>query len=160
MWKRKTKIERQLDAAEHATSEAVGQLANTIRERFDGEASRQVAENLDQLARRIDDLDLGDTMRKRRKELERATKKANRKVEQALKELDKTRARVSRDANQLAARVGDTLEEGSHQLANLSQQAAPAEPRAWIVPTFFGFLAGFGFGFLFARRRSAHHEAA
>ncbi|MFV9505318.1 MAG: hypothetical protein AB4911_12220 [Oscillochloridaceae bacterium umkhey_bin13] len=159
MWKRKTKIERQLDAAEHATSEAVGQLASTIRDRFEGDASRQVAENLDQLARRIDDLDLSDTMRKRRKELERATKKANRKVDEALKELDKTRTRVSRDANQLAARVGGTIEEGSHQLATISHQAAPAEPRAWIVPTFFGFLAGFGLGFLFARRPKHHDEA-
>lgn len=158
MWKRKTKIERQIGQAEHATSEAVEQLATNIRGRFEGDASRQVADNLEELARRIDDLDLSDKVRKRRKELERATKKANRKVDEALKELDKTRGRVTRDANALAARVGDTLEEGSHQLATISHQAAPAEPRAWLVPTMVGFLAGFGLGFLFGRRRSAPKE--
>lgn len=164
MWNRKNSIERRVDQLEGKTVTAVEDLAGTVRQRFPNETGRQLADNLAQLAHNIEQLDLGDSMARRRRELERAARKANRQMNRAVKDLERTRGRVARDAGALAARVshdagalatrvGEQVEHGGHQLATISQKAAPAEPAAWIAPSLLGFGLGFGLGFLFARRR-------
>lgn len=164
MWKRKTNLEHRMDQIEGQTATAVEHLADTVRQRYATEAGQQLAANLAHLAQAIDQLNLGDTMMRRRRELEHAAKKANRQMLRTLKDLEHTRGRVARDAGVLATRVGhdagvlatrvgEQVEHGSQQLATLSQKAAPAEPRAWILPSLLGFTLGFGLGFLIARRR-------
>ncbi|HMQ34188.1 MAG TPA: hypothetical protein PKD53_25870, partial [Chloroflexaceae bacterium] len=142
MWNRKNSVERRIDSLERSTATAVEDLADTVRQRFDNEAGQQLAGNLAQLARNIDHLELGDTMARRRKELERATKKATRQVNRALRDLEKTRGKVARDANALAARVGESVEHGGQQLATIGQKAVPSEPTGWVMPTLLGFLLG------------------
>lgn len=154
MWMRKNRLERGIDSLESGTVSAVEDLAETVRQRFDNDAGRQLAGNLSQLARNVEQLDLSDSMRRRRKELERATRKANRQVNRAIKDLDKTRARVARDANALAHRVGESVEHSGQQLATIGQKTVPSEPTGWLMPTVLGFLLGFGAGFLIARRRA------
>lgn len=151
MWNRKNSFERGIDSLQDGTATAVEDLAATVRERFDNDAGRQLAGNLTQLARSVEELDLSDKVAKRRRELEKATKKANRQVNRAVKDLEKSRARFASDANALATRVGERVEEGGQQLATLGQKTVPGEPTGWIMPTLLGFLLGFGAGFLLAR---------
>ncbi|NTU85826.1 MAG: hypothetical protein HGA45_41930 [Chloroflexales bacterium] len=153
MWSRKNKFERSIGALESNTATATEELATAIRERFPNETGQQIAENLARLAKNVEQLDLSDAVLQRRKELEKAAKKASRQVDRAIKDLDKTRSRVARDANALAARVGESVEQGGQQLATLSQKTVPPEPAGWIMPSFVGFLFGFGAGFLVARKR-------
>lgn len=153
MWTRKNRLERQIDSLESGTVSAVEDLAATVRERFDNEAGRQLAGNLTQLAKNVEQLELSDSLARRRKELEKATRKANRQVNRAIKDLDKTRARVAHDANALAHRVGESVEHGGQQLATIGQKTVPSEPTGWVMPTVLGFLLGFGAGFLVASRR-------
>jgi hypothetical protein len=164
MWNRKNRFERNVDQLEGKTVTAVEDLAGTIRQRYAGETGQQLANNLAQLAHSIEQLDLGESMARRRKELERATRKASRRMNHALKDLEKTRGRVQRDAGALATRVShdagalavqarEQVEHGGQQLATISQKAVPTEPAAWIAPSLLGFGLGFGLGFLFARRR-------
>lgn len=159
MWTRKNRLERGIETLESGAVSAVEELADTVRQRFDNEAGRQLAGNLTQFARNVEQLDLGDSMLRRRKELERATRKANRRVNRAIKDLDKTRSRVAHDANALAHRVGESATHGGQQLATIGQKAVPAEPTGWVMPIVLGFLLGFGAGFLVARRRRRHRDA-
>jgi uncharacterized phage infection (PIP) family protein YhgE len=161
-WRRKNRFERGLDTLENGASEAVAQLAEKVRDQIDGEAGTVLAGNLQQLAQRVDELNLSDSVLKRRKELERAARKASKQVNRALKDFDKTRGRIAQDANALAHRVGDQLEHGGQQLATISHKAAPAEPTGWILPTLLGFMLGLGAGFLLAgltrREREEQHR--
>lgn len=159
MWSRKNAVERGIDSLESGTAVATADLAKTIRGRFNTDTGRQIADNLNQLAKNIEHLDLSDAMQQRRKEMERAAKKASRQVDRAMKDLDKTRARIARDANVLASRVGESVEHSGQQIATLSQKAVPPEPAGWILPSFVGFLLGFGAGFFVARRRKQEHDA-
>lgn len=154
MWRRKNKFERQLDTLETQASEAVGQLAGTIRGRFDNEVGQEVAAHLSQLARRVDELDLSDQVAQRRKKLEKAAKKASRRVDRAIKDLEKTRGKVARDARELASQVGENLEHSGQQIATISQQSVPEKPGGWIMPTLLGLLVGFGLGFFVAKKTS------
>lgn len=158
MWKRKNSVERRIDSLEHSTATAVEDLADNVRRRFEGEAGQQLAGNLTQLARNIDHLELGDAVARRRRELERATRKANRQVNRALRDLEKTRGKVARDASALAARVGESVEHGGQQLATIGHKAVPSEPTGWVLPTLLGFLLGFGAGFLIARSRRRRRD--
>lgn len=164
MWNRKNRIERGVAQLEGKTATAVEELADTVRQRYTNETGQQLANSLALLARSIEQLDLGDSMVRRRKELERAARKASRRMDRTLKDLEKTRGRVRRDANALATRVGhdasalavqarEQVEHGGQQLATISQKTVPAEPTAWIAPSLLGFGLGFGLGFLFARRQ-------
>jgi ElaB/YqjD/DUF883 family membrane-anchored ribosome-binding protein len=159
MWGRKNTFERGVSTLESSTATAAEDLATTIRERFDNEAGRQIADNLNRLAKNVEQLDLSDAVQQRRKELERAAKKASRQVDRAIKDLDKTRNRVARDANALAARVGESVEHSGQQIATISQKTVPAEPAGWILPSFVGFLLGFGAGFLVARNKKEEPAA-
>lgn len=160
MWgRKKNAVERGIDSLEGGTATATAELAETIRGRFDNETGRQIADNLNQLAKNIEQLDLSDAMMKRRKELEKAAKRASRQVNRAMKDLDKTRARLAQDANALATRVGESVEHSGQQLATLSQKTVPPEPAGWILPSFVGFLLGFGAGFVVARRRKRDEPA-
>jgi cell division septum initiation protein DivIVA len=169
MWNRKNSLERRVDLIEGKTATAVGELADTIRHRYGNETGQQLAANLAQLAQSIDQLDLSDSMVRRRKELERAAKKASRQMRRTLKDLEKSRGRVAQDATALAnrvthdagalaTRVGEQVEHGGQQLATISKQAVPAQPAAWIAPSLLGFALGFVFGFLFARGRRKRAE--
>lgn len=169
MWTRKNTLERRVDKFEGKTVAAMEELAESVRQRFQNETGQQLAANLVQLAHNIEQLDLSDSMVRRRKELERAARKASRRMNRAVKDLEKTRGRVAQDASALAARVshdagalatrmGEQVEHGGHQLATISHKAAPAEPAGWIAPTLLGFGLGFGLGFLFARRRRRNRE--
>lgn len=122
MFGRKTSFERGLDKAEANTAVAVNQLADSIREKVGGEQGVQIAQALNQLADRVDALDLADQVRRGRKELQKATKRASKQVERSGK-----------------------------QIAAASAHAVPAEPTNWIVPTVLGLLLGFGAGFFVAR---------
>jgi ElaB/YqjD/DUF883 family membrane-anchored ribosome-binding protein len=155
MWNRKNSFERGIASLEGGTAVAVEDLAATIRERYNNETGQKLAANLAQLAKSVDQLELSDAVAKRRKELERAAKKASRQMDRAIKDLEKTRSRVASDASALAARVGESVEHSGQQLATISQKTVPTEPTGWIMPTFFGFLLGFGAGFLAARSRKA-----
>lgn len=159
MWSRKNKFEQRIASLESGTASAVEELAGSIRERYDNETGRQLANNLTQLARTVDQLELSDTVAKRRRELERAARKASRQMDRAVKDLEKTRARVARDANALATRVGESAQQGGQQIVTLGQKTVPAEPTGWIMPTVLGFLLGFGAGFLAARKTRGRHEA-
>ncbi len=158
MWKRKNRVERRIESLEHNTAAAVEDLADTVRRRFDGETGQQLAGSLAQLARNINQLELGDAMAKRRRELERATKKATKQVNRALRDLEKTRGRVAREANALAAKVSESVEQGGQQLATLGQKAVPSEPAGWVTPTLLGFAIGFGVGFAIARSRRRRRD--
>lgn len=149
----KNKFERGIDTLEDGTATAAVDLAETIRERYDNEAGRQIADNLNKLAKSVEQLDLSDAVLQRRKELEKAAKKASRQVDRAMKDLEKTRTRIAKDANALAARVGESVEHSGQQIATLSQKTVPPEPAGWILPSSLGFLLGFGAGFLVARKR-------
>lgn len=122
MWNRKNRFERRLETMESNAAAAVGQLAGTIRERLDNESGEQIAKALTALAERVEHLELADQVRRGRKEITRAAKKAGKQVER-----------------------------GGKQIATLSAHAVPEEPTGWIAPTLVGFLAGFGLGFLVAR---------
>lgn len=159
MWSRKNKLERRIDTLETGTATAVDELANRVRQRFDNVTGQQLASNLSQLAKSIDQLDVSDTMVKRRKELERAARKTSRQMDRAIKDLERTRSRVAKDATALAARVGEQVEHSGQQLATISQKTVPPEPAGWIVPSLIGFLLGFGAGFLLARSRNRRHES-
>lgn len=153
MFSRKNRLERGIASLEGGAATAVEDLAATIGQRFDSETGRKLADNLNQLARNVEQLELSDSVAARRRELEKAARKASRQMDRAIKDLEKTRSKVARDANVLAARVGENLEQGGQQLATISQKTVPQEPTGWIMPTLFGFLLGFGAGFLFARAR-------
>lgn len=129
MWNRKNKFERSLDKAEANTAVAVSHLADTIREKVGGDQGEQIAQALAHLAERVDALDLSDQVRRSRKEIQKATKKASKQVERSGK-----------------------------QIAAISAQAVPAEPTNWIAPTFIGFLLGFGAGFLVGSARRPQAE--
>lgn len=150
-WRKKNSLERGIDSLESGASEAVTQLADTVRDRLESEAGKQLAQNLEQLAKRVNELDLSDAVLKRRKELEQAANKASKQVNRALKDFDKTRGRIAKDANKLAHRVGDQLEQGGQQLATLGHKSVPSEPTGWILPTILGFGVGLGLGLLLGR---------
>lgn len=159
MWSRKNQIERGIDSLETGTAAAVEDLAATIRERYDNETGRKLASNLASLAKSVDQLDLSDSVQKRRRELERAARKASRQMDRAIKDLERTRSKVARDATALATRVGESVDESTQQLATLGQKTVPTEPTGWIMPTFFGFLLGFGAGFLVGRKQKSDQHA-
>jgi uncharacterized protein YdbL (DUF1318 family) len=131
MWSRKNRFERSLESAETSTAAAVGELADAIRAKVGGDAGDQIAGALTTLATKVDHMDLADQVHRGRKEIEKATKKAQKRVKKS-----------------------------SAQVAALSAQAVPEQPGGWVAPTFFGFLLGFGAGFLVARvaRPRAEHE--
>jgi hypothetical protein len=139
-WNPKNRFERGIDAAEAQTAVAVERIADGIQERLGSAAGAQLAANLRQLAGRIEELDLAGEVQRRRRELERASKKASRRVQRALHDFERTRERV----------VGEAGRTGQ-QLATLGQKAAPEEPAGWILPSLFGFAFGFAFGFVIAR---------
>lgn len=150
-WNRKNSFERGIDAAEARTAVAVERLADGIEERIGSSAGEQLAANLRQLASRIDELDLSGQVQRRRRELEKASKKASRQVNRAMHDFEKTRGRVVGEAGALASMVGAEAGRTGKQLATLSHKAVPEEPAAWIVPSLFGFAFGFAFGFVIAR---------
>lgn len=127
MWGRKNRFEQGLAVAESNTAAAVEQLAGSIRERLDNPSGEQIAGALTALAERVEALELAEHVQHSRRQLQKAARKAGRRVER-----------------------------GGKQIAALSAQSVPDEPQGWIGPTFFGFLLGFGFGFLIAR--SGHQE--
>jgi uncharacterized protein YdbL (DUF1318 family) len=132
MWNRKNRFEQGLAVAESSTAAAVEQLAGTIRERLDNSSGEQIAGTLNALADRVEALELADQVQQSRRQLQKAARKAGRKMERSGK-----------------------------QIAALSAQAVPEEPQGWIAPTFLGFLVGFGLGFLVARsgrRRAAEQH--
>jgi hypothetical protein len=140
LWNRKNSFERGIDAAEARTAVAVERLADGIQERIGSSTGEQLAANLRQLAGRIDELDLSGQMQRRRRELEKASKKASRQVQRAMHDLERTRGRV----------VGEAERTGK-QLVTIGHKAVPEEPTGWIVPSLFGFAFGFAFGFVVAR---------
>jgi hypothetical protein len=140
LWNRKNSFERGIDAAEARTAVAVERLADGIQERIGSSTGEQLAANLRQLAGRIDELDLSGQVQRRRRELEKASKKASRQVQRAMHDLERTRGRV----------VGEAERTGK-QLATIGHKAVPEEPTGWIVPSLFGFAFGFAFGFVVAR---------
>ncbi len=160
MWRRKNRFERSIDVAETKTAERVNQLAEQVRERFDSESGQQLADNLNELARRVDDLDLSKTVYKRRKDLEKAARRANKQIDRAVRDLEQVRGKVAHDASLLAARVGEQLEERGQQIATVGIQSVPSQPTGWIIPILFGFLIGFGAGFLIARNSRQNKEEA
>jgi hypothetical protein len=150
-WNRKNSFERGIGAAEAQTAVAVERLADGIQDRLGSATGEQLAASLRQLASRIDELDLSGQVLRRRRELEKASKKASRQVQRALHDFDKTRGRVVGEAGALASFVGAEAGRTGQQLATLGQKAAPDEPAGWILPSLFGFAFGFAFGFLIAR---------
>jgi hypothetical protein len=140
LWNRKNSFERGIDAAEARTAVAVERLADGIQGRIGSSTGEQLAANLRQLAGRIDELDLSGQMQRRRRELEKASKKASRQVQRAMHDLERTRGRV----------VGEAERTGK-QLVTIGHKAVPEEPTGWIVPSLFGFAFGFAFGFVVAR---------
>jgi hypothetical protein len=139
-WNRKNRLERGIDAAEAQTAVAVERLAEGIQDRLDNPTGQQLAANLRQLAGRIDELDLSGQMQRRRRELEKASKKASHQVHRAMHDFEKTRGRI----------VGEAERTGK-QLVTIGHKAVPEEPTGWIVPSLFGFAFGFAFGFVVAR---------
>lgn len=129
MWNRKNKFERGLDTAESNVAVAVGDLADTIREKVATEQGKQIAEALTGLADRVESLDLADQAMRSRKEIEKAAKKAKKQAERS-----------------------------SKQLAALSAQTVPEQPTSWITPTLIGFLLGFGAGFFASRLAKRESE--
>ena len=150
-WNRKNSFERGIDAAEARTAVAVEHLAEGIQERIGNSTGEQLAANLRQLASRIDDLDLSGQVQRRRRELEKASKKASRQVQRAMHDFEKTRGRIAGEAGAIATLVGAEAGRTGQQLATLSHKAVPKEPAGWIIPSLFGFAFGFAFGFVIAR---------
>jgi hypothetical protein len=157
-WNRKNSFERGIGAAEAQTAVAVERLADGIQGRLGNPAGEQLAANLRQLASRVDELDLSGEVQRRRRELEKASKKASRQVQRTMHDFEKTRGRIAGEASALATRVGSEAERTGQQLVTIGHKAVPEEPTGWIVPSLFGFVFGFSFGFVLARTMRPKRE--
>src|SRR5687767_475845 len=102
MWNRKNTFERRIDAVESQAVGAVERLAEGIQERLSNPTGEQLAANLRHFASRVEDLGVSDQVYRRRRELEKASKKASRQVEHAMRDFDKSRSRVVGEASALA----------------------------------------------------------